>query len=385
MTRQASFEDAELQARIDAAARSSLDWLTAREQARGAGTPAGAMAFSPDHDVSRWPGMMLPGTYNGVICRHLLGGLDDRDAAEKRALADWIAGFATETGAFRIPGMDETNSFKKPDPDETRRYIDFHVTNYALGAIEALGVDPVAPAFLRHYLDPTCLKAWLADRDLRDPWQEGNNIVNLACFVLLARRTADAEDRATIETAIDILFDWHERLQEPTTGFWGIGQCLDARRLLHAMAGSMHNYHLYYACGRPLPYQEKAASYVLSRDPVWHSACIDVDEVDLLVHAAEAHPGLAPEVAPWLRTKLAALLSMQNADGGFADTLTETWRQDGWVDGYVEAPGVSTTFATWFRWIAIAMIDDFLWPGRRRWQFRRMIGIGYRRREEDNA
>ena len=124
-----------------------------------------------------------------------------------------------------------------------------------------------------------------------------------------------------------------------------------------------------------------AARYVLSRDPVWHSACIDVDEVDLLVHAAGAHPSLEPMAAPWLRRKLEALLVMQNADGGFADTLTDPWRQDGWVNGYVVQPGVSTTFATWFRWIAIAMIDEFFWPGRRTWNFRRMIGIGYRKRE----
>ena len=46
--------------------------------------------------------------------------------------------------------------------------------------------------------------------------------------------------------------------------------------------------------------------------------------------------------------------------------------------GYEEPQGLSNTFATWFRWIAIAMIADHLWPGWRDWNFLRMIGIGYR-------
>lgn len=374
--------DAALKARIDDAARRSLDWLSARERQLDGVAPAGAMAFSAGHDPERWPGMLLPGTYNGVMCRDLLGGLQARPEAERRALADWIRGFRDASGAFALPGMTAANSFKKPDPEETRRYVAFHVTNYALGALQALGEAPSAPSFVQEWLDSVALKAWLAERDLRDPWLEGNNIVNLGSFLLLRAQEGGAADRASVAQALDILFDWHDRLQEPATGFWGIGQQQDPRRLLHAMAGSMHNYHLFYACDRPLPYQREAAAYVLSRDPVWHSACIDVDEVDLLVHALDALPELRAPVEQWLRRKLAVLLANQNGDGGFADTLSEPWRFDGWVGGYTEPAGASTTFATWFRWIAIAMIDDALWPGRRPWRFRQMIGIGYRKRSK---
>jgi hypothetical protein len=80
----------------------------------------------------------------------------------------------------------------------------------------------------------------------------------------------------------------------------------------------------------------------------------------------------------WLRRKLLALLDFQNDDGGFCDELQGVRRQDGWVGGYSEPQGLSNTFATWFRWIAIAMIADVLWPGLYPWKFRRMIGIGYR-------
>ncbi len=76
---------------------------------------------------------------------------------------------------------------------------------------------------------------------------------------------------------------------------------------------------------------------------------------------------------------LEALLDFQNADGGFADVTEGVRRQDGWVGGYAEPQGLSNGFATWFRWIVIAMIADLLWPGRWAWRFRRMAGIGYRR------
>jgi hypothetical protein len=58
-------------------------------------------------------------------------------------------------------------------------------------------------------------------------------------------------------------------------------------------------------------------------------------------------------------------------------------KQDGWVKGYTEPQGLSNTFATWFRWIAIAMAARSLWPDWDAfpggWRFRPMVGIGYAR------
>ena len=363
---------------IDGALARTLGFLATLEA--GGTCPEGVLRFSAGHDPARWPGMLLPATYNATMCLDLLTGLDSWSEAKRRCLAAWLLSHRRADGVFRIAGMEPADVFKKPDPVETWTYVDFHVTNYALGAVSALTPDE-APLldFARPWLDPKHLKAWLADRDLRDPWQEGNNIVNLASFLLLLAGDGDPATRARASDAIAILRAWHDRLQEPSTGFWGVGQSLGGDHLLHAMAGSMHNFHLWYASGWRLPYQERAVDYVLSRDPSWHSACIDVDEVDLLVHAAQTLDHRRSEIDHWLTRKLAAILAEQNADGGFADTFDKPWRQDGWVGGPVFAPGVSTTFATWFRWIAIAMIDDHLWPGRRPWRFRTMIGIGYRR------
>ncbi len=368
-------ETSSLARRIEAARTRTLAWLASMQ---APGMPAGVLRISPAHDTTRWPGVLLPGTYNAIMCADLIGALPEIGPASperREVLVAWIESFRRHDGVFRIPQMRDEDVFKKPDLAETWRYIDFHVTNYALGAIEALA-PARAPVldFARPYLDPAHLKAWLADRDLRDPWQEGNNIVNLAGFLLALERHHGAD----IARALDILFDWHDRLQEPTTGFWGVGQHGDPLRMLHAMAGSMHNYHLWYARGRPLPHFDKAVAYCLSLPPRVDSACIDVDVVDVLIHGLRA--GVAPveRTRAWLRDILDAILEAQNPDGGFADVRTGTRRQDGWVRGYEEPQGLSNTFATWFRWIAIAMAAEVLVPGARDWRFRRSIGIGYR-------
>jgi hypothetical protein len=364
--------DAALQGRIVAARAATLAWLDAMQ---AVGLPRGVTRISAAQDVAAWPGMLLPGTYNGVLCRWLLDALDDVDAA---ALIAWLESHRRGDGVFRMPGMRDDAVFKKPDPVETWRYIDFHLTNYALGAIEALDARRVPVLdFVRPLLDPMVLKAWLAERDLRDPWQEGNNIVNLGSFFLMLQRFGLA-DAARADAAMAVMFAWHERLQEPATGFWGVGQLSDPRAALHAMAGSMHNFHLWYATGRSLPYQDKAVDYALAQPAAIDSACIDVDLVDLLVHAHGLVDHRRNEIATWLRAKLEALLDFQGVDGGFADELAGVRRQDGWVRGYEEPQGLSNTFASWFRWIAIAMIADLLWPGWRIWHFRRMVGIGYR-------
>jgi hypothetical protein len=374
--------DAALQAQIIDARQRSLAWYASLQ---ADGQPDGVMRISAAHDAVRWPGMLLPGTYNGVMGMALLGGLGALGADQRHALADWLLAHRRPDGVFRIPGMHDASVFKKPDPAETWGYIDFHVGNYTLGAMEFIATEyqPVW-AFTEKYLDLQFLKAWLAERDLRDPWLEGNNIVNLGSFLLRMARD-QPERQPAVDAAMQALFAWHDRLQEPSTGFWGVGQLSDPQRLLHAMAGSMHNYHLWYATGRPLPYQDKAVDYCLTQPPRIDSACIDVDLVDVLVHAHRQINHRRADTEAWLRTMLPELLAFQNADGGFADIPdgpgVPPRRQDGWVRGYEEPQGLSNTFATWFRWIAIAMIADCLWPAWQPfeggWQFRRMVGIGY--------
>ncbi len=377
--------DSKLQAGIAAARDRTLGWY---QTIQVIGLPSGVMRISAAHDPVQWPGMLLPGTYNGLMGAMLIGGMADVGAKRQASLTNWLISQRLQDGRFRISGMLDDAVFKKPDLAETWGYIDFHVTNYSLGALEFVAPDATPHlAFAERFLDPQYLKAWLAERDLRDPWLEGNNIVNLGSFLLLLGQHQPAR-APEAEAAMQVLFDWHDRLQEPSTGFWGVGQLSDPLRLLHAMAGSMHNFHLWYITERQLPHQDKAVDYCLTQPPRVHSACIDVDLVDLLVHAFWQIDHRRDETQQWLRALLPELLAFQNSDGGFPDVLNGAGvaprKQDGWVRGYEEPQGFSNTFSTWFRWIAIAMISECLWPGwapfAGRWNFRTMPGIGYCKR-----
>lgn len=370
--------DTRLQSDIESARIRTLAWYPSLQ---ADGLPRGVTKISALHDPVLWPGVLLPGTYNAVMGLDLLGGLDRYLGSHRRALIDWLLGHRLPDGIFRVPGMSNETVFKKPDLTETWRYIDFHTTNYSLGALQALAPQMVPVwRFAEPWLEPLFLKSWLAERDLRDPWLEGNNIVNLGSFLLLMRQHGKACVRGRADAALELMFAWQERLQEPSTGFWGVGQASDATRLLHAMAGSMHNYHLWYATDRPLPHQEAAVDYALSRPAVIDSACIDVDLVDLLVHADGLIGHRRGQTRQWLRAMLRQLLALQGDDGGFVDTHSGTRCQDGWIKGYQEPQGHSNTFATWFRWIAIAMIAECLWPGWKVWNFRSMAGLGYKKR-----
>ena len=371
-------DTAVLQQRIVSAMARSIGFLSAM-QADNA--PRGVLRIAPPHDPEQWPGMLLPGSYYGIMCIKLFGEIAQLRGNERAGLVAWFEAARRPNGTFAIAGMNEGDVYKKPDRDETWRYIDFHVTNNALGAIEAL--DPLRRPvldFIEPWLDPLILKAWLAGRDMREPQLEGQNIVNLASFLLLKTRHGEAGDKAVAKAALHILFDWLERNQEPDTGFWGVGQGLGATQLLQAMAGSVQAYHPFYALRRPVPHHAKAVDYALSLSPPKiHGAEIDVDLVDLLVHAALLSGHRGADITRWLARMLDALLDYQNADGGFPDQRGGIRRQDGWERGYEEKQGVSSTYGTWFRWVAIAMISSHLWPDWRVWGFRRMIGAGYRR------
>ncbi len=341
------------------------------------GQPNGVSRFSARHDTDAWAGVLLPATYNSVLCRTLLTPPDQALAIDRAAVTQFLTGFARADGTFGIAEMRDADVFKTSDRTESWRYIHFHITNYAIGALDALGAPPPALDFARPYLDPANLEQWLAQRDLTEPWMEGNNLVNLASFLLALSGNGPVDQRTKATAALDLVLAWHNAAQDPATGFWWDPNNHEPDAKLHAMAGATHNFHIYYALDRPVPHSAAIIDYCLSLSPAASTACLDVDPVDILCAFHNRVDHRRDEIHHWLTAKLTALLAIQNPDGGFADAAAGILRLDGWTGGYAEDQGNSNTFATWFRVIAIAMIARTLWPTWRQWTFRRTIGIGY--------
>ncbi len=327
----------------------------------------GVHRASTHHDTSAFPSMLLPATYNATHCRTLLDDYKNLAPAKREELAGFINTFQQEAGNYRMPQMRDDDIY------QTWEYIDFHTTNYAMGAVLSLGAHMKYPLrFVEKYSSVEALKDWLDRREMSDPWNEGNNIVNLASFYFVLEKQGDTRMRALIEH----LLSWHEETQDPETGYWLDTKAEWPVHPMVAMAGASHNFHIYYHLNRPIRYVERIVDHCLSfvSDGAT-SACVDIDVVDILanmrVYGYRAH-----DIEAGLEKKLRDLLECQNPDGGFPDVCEGDRRFDGW-NAYVEPQGLSNCFATWFRSATIGMICEVLFPGAFPWHFRNTIGMGY--------
>jgi len=300
-------------------------------------------------------GMLLPGTYDAVSALGLIKRLDGVNQEKAKA---FILSHKTSRGWYRIGEM-RKRDLTYPDFE----YDDFHISNYCVSALGYLGYafSKKDLRFLKKYNGGLRLKQWLKNRDMEKPWMEGNFVVNLASFFMLGK----------CAKRINEMIAWHMENQDEH-GYYHDPEIGD---LTSAFAGATHNYHIFYHENLPIPMHRQVIDYLLTRPTQVETACIDVDEVDVLCNFIK-FGYRTDEIRAWLAKKLDSLLGFQNADGGFADQRDGLRTFDGWTK-YREPQGISNAFATWFRLIAIGMIAVTLYDDRANWQFRNTIGIGY--------
>ncbi|MCI0535154.1 MAG: hypothetical protein L0Z50_07990, partial [Verrucomicrobiales bacterium] len=200
---------------------------------------------SATHDPEAHPGHLLYGTWSGALASVLLGLDRTWDERTRDGIARTLNSFQEPDGTYVMRGI--------PSPSlngHDAEYFSFHCTNYALGALRAIGR---APRFRLGFLDSLSsavqLSEWLARRDWSHPWAEGNNIVNLASFYAIL-----AEDGAKwAAERLQEMADWHDAHQNPVTGLWHEGAAQRPTELLNAIAGAAHNFHIYYHLNRNVP------------------------------------------------------------------------------------------------------------------------------------
>lgn len=336
----------------------------------------GIKKCSSYHDVNKYPDMCLPATYNATHALVLLGAYQNIEDELKNKIANYINSYQQPNGAFRFRNMKEDEIWKGQSIEYSWKYIDNHITNYSIGALKSLGVKSKYPiSFINDLKEPKELEKWLMERNLKDPWLEGNNVVNLASFLIYE---LEGKDDTRLNALMKVFFDWHDKMQDPNTGFWGTDKANDSD-IMQAMAGAAHNFHLYFYYNREIPYYKKIIDYCLEfiKGKV-KSACLDVDVVDILANFI-VYGYREEEIKQSLNDFSAKLIDFQNQDGGFTDEKTGgVRRMDGWVRGYFEPQGLSNCFATWFRAATLAMIISVLSPEiGKNYRFRNTIGIGY--------
>lgn len=325
------------------------------------------------HNINKFPDMKLVATYNATHALILTGEYNNLELDDKNFLIDFFNSYQNKKGYFELPQIKENEIWKGNNLEYTKEYLHNHVTNYCLGAIKSLNGNTKYPiSYVHPYLSKETVLSYLNQRKISDPWLEGNNIVNTVSFII-----NEEKNTKKLNDLIDVIIDWHNKTQDPLTGYWGTNHREKPASLLEGMAGAAHNYHIYYYFNKEIPNYKKiidSCLYFISKGV--QSACIDVDIVDILVNMIPYNYKVN-EIKSSLNIYLKKLLDFQNTDGGFADEKTNTVRRmDGWVSGYWEPQGLSNCFATWFRLITIALIEACLY-GEQNWTFRNTIGIGY--------
>jgi hypothetical protein len=353
-----------------------------------------------------------------VFVRHLFSVLGALPNGERAA---WLASLQAyqdpATGLF----SDSAHAARSPDAAHDATHLDHQLTTFCLSAVHALGGRPLYPLrFLDEWQDPGRLCAWLDRLDWTNPWNSGNKAMFLGIFLLYDR---DFIGNARSRPAMDAWFDWHDRHQNPQTGFWGQGR---RATYIDGLGGAFHQFTLYHYANRPLRCAEQIIDRTLLLQqpdglysPILGGAtCYELDAADVLVQLHRRHSSYRSDaVRAALARILTGTLANQNPDGGFcwghprifsfpdywrlAADITRhrslyfwylTWRataalhlrwplrlRTGWAD-QPRAWNESSIFDTWFRCLTIAEISEVLTDtpyAALEWKFLSVPGLGW--------
>jgi len=323
--------------------------------------------YSLAHDERTYPSGLLYGTWSAILGRSLVSGIENISTDDRCLASRVILDSRLPDGSFWPTALAGVCTAKSTE------YLKLHFSNYSIGAL--VEIDPLvdlASSYLDGFLDGNFLGRWLEGRSLARPWEEGNNLVNVASWLAWrhSRGLPGASNR------LEQLLDWHRKVQNPETGgFDSFGKPSSNQRL-QSMAGAVHNFHLHLFLDEKLGPVEAIATSVPSFLLGGRlTACLSIDFTELAIRTIEFAPDPQFTVDALVFHAL-TLLDSQRPDGGWleaADDITPTV-----AAGFRDDRPASCGYATWFRLCSLGMIAVFLLGGdSSRWHFRRTLGMGY--------
>jgi hypothetical protein len=324
--------------------------------------------YTLNHDLSKYPAAELYGTWSYVLGNSLLLGNSWDHDDEKGILVTSLKKFHQKDGSFYPMDLDGNKNSK------SHEYLKMHTSNYALGAMMVL--DPkfdFQSSFFDKFLDADYLDAWLKQRSFIRPWEESNNIVNVAAYLALNNDNGNSNALPRLYQ----MLEWHNKFQNPRSG--GFDNLSTSRNhISQAMAGAVHNFHIHHYLNEPMNFESiigKNMIPFLYEGPL--TACFSIDFVELacstIGYLDDKHQA---ELASALLYHLECLLNYQNPDGGWYENASKS--NPTAAAGMKEAQASSCSYATWFRLCSIGMISNtLLGSDMDVWNFRSTLGMGY--------
>lgn len=337
----------------------AYNFLEAIKTARG-------YKYTINHDTEKYPAAILYGTWSVVYLKRLVGGDEWISEEEKSFILNVLNGYRLKNGLF-YPEILDKQKFPK-----SKEYMQLHCYNYAVGAAVELNPEfDFQSSYMDAYLNADFLERWLNQRSLERPWEESNNIVNVASYLALCNDNGQSAGKERLYH----MLEWHNKVQNPRTGgFENFGP--SRKNILQSMAGAVHNFHIHHYLGEPMNFESKIAQNVipfLFEGPL--TACLSIDFVELACKTIGFSENKY-ELEQALIYHLNALIKYQNSDGGWYEN--ETPKKPTTANGMKEEKASSNSYATWFRMASIGMIAiTLLGDDPNNWHFRRTLGMGY--------
>ncbi len=300
-------------------------------------------------------------------------------------------------------------------------YVTWQLTSFSISALHAMGAEVKYPLrFLEKWKSKDTIMNWLEYQRWHDPWYVGNVVMFLGIMLITDYGLSRDSDS---KKAVDYILDWHDKFQNPETGFWGEG-----KRTLYfeGLYGAYHQYLLYFYTGRKLPFMDNIIDRVLflqQRDGLFSpllggGGCEDLDAIDTLVKIHNISTYRKEDIEMSLRKVYNGLLLMQNDDGGFVWARRKRFGVTEWLRNFLSIlehrnfyywyycnrkatrgqltfhkpryspgwtkngvpPDESDIFSTWFRCTSIGLIcqvlDDVSLKNVE-WRFLKTVGLGW--------
>jgi hypothetical protein len=322
--------------------------------------------YTIQHDVEKYPAAVLYGTWSVAYLQKLLLGNQWHDDVQKEFLLKHLTHHRTSDGLF-FPKALENIKYSK-----SKEYMQLHCYNYSVGAALEIKKDyDFQSNFMDEFLKPDFLRRWLNQRSLERPWEESNNIVNVASYLALCNDAGNVKG----QEALLQMYDWHQKQQNSRTGGFE-NMSPNRKNLVQSMGGSVHNFHIHHYLNTPMNYEKIIAQHLVSflyEGPL--TACLSIDFVELACRTISFLDD-PYELEQALLFHLESLLNYQQPDGGWLEN--ESLNMPTVANGMKETIASSNSYATWFRLCSIGMIMITLFDDDpQKWNFRKTLGMGY--------